>query len=459
MRLKGQLTPFLSLQKFLLRDKMILRINIFTGDNKMKEQTKKKAKIIFYSLVAAVLTGFIIANITLLARVEEDHSEVYAELKKFTRVMKIIRENYVEEKNEDTLIEGAIRGMLMSLDPYSSYLSKDEFKEMQIETKGQYGGLGIEITIHNGILTVVAPIEDTPAYRAGIQAGDMIVEIDGKSTKDMTLSEAVKLMRGPKGTKVVLTIMREGKSKPFKVEIVRDIIHIKATKSVQLDDVLYIRLKQFQENAAREILNILKKHKLLNSTNNGKIAGVILDLRNNLGGLLEEAIRVADDFLREGTIVYTKDREGVKNVFEARDDGFEGDFPLIVLVNRGSASASEIVAGALRDNHRALIMGEKTFGKASVQTIFPLEDGAAVRLTTAYYYTPSGELIHGKGIKPDIEARPDENSRMSIEDFMKMSFEERVRKDRVVEKAYELIKAWGVFAKTLQTGSKSAQIH
>jgi len=322
----------------------------------------------------------------------------YEKLKIFTDIVKLIEVKYVEKVDLDTLYIGAIRGMLQTLDSHSSYLLPDAYREMQVETKGSFGGLGIEITIRDGRLTVVSPIEDTPAFRAGIKAGDWIVMVDGKPTRDMTLSEAVKLMRGPKGTKVTISIMREGFDKPKDFVIVRDIIHIKNISYEMVDEGIgYIKIRQFQERTDEEL------DKALNKLKEQGMEALILDLRNNPGGLLEMAIAVAERFLKKGQlIVSTKGRTPDQNKEYHARIGSKDDYPMVVLVNAGSASASEIVAGALQDWHRALILGVKTFGKGSVQTVIQLSDGSGLRLTTARYYTPKGTSIHAKGITPDI---------------------------------------------------------
>ncbi len=320
-------------------------------------------------------------------------------IKLYTDTLSLVQKNYVEEVTVKKLVYGSIKGMLANLDPHSSFMPPEMFKEMQVETTGSFGGLGIEITIRDGILTVVSPIEDTPAFRAGIEAGDRIVKINGELTKDMTLMEAVKKMRGKKGTEITITIVRQGRPAPFDVKIVRDIIKVASVKSWMLTDhIAYIRLTQFQ---SRTYADLNRKFKELKEKH--KITGLVLDLRNNPGGLLQQAVKVSDYFLKSGLIVYTDGRISKQNArYEAYNDGTEGDYPIVVLVNGGSASASEIVAGALQDHKRALVMGTQTFGKGSVQTIVPLEDGSAVRLTTALYYTPSGRSIQAKGIKPDV---------------------------------------------------------
>ena len=333
---------------------------------------------------------------------EEDRSP-YEYIKLYNNTLNLVQKNYVEEVTVKKLVYGSIKGMLSDLDPHSSFMPPEMFKEMQVETTGSFGGLGIEITIRDGVLTVVSPIEDTPAFRAGIEAGDRIIKINGELTKDMTLMEAVKKMRGKKGTEITITIVREGKPAPFDVKIVRDIIKVVSVKSWMLTDHLaYVRLTQFQ---SRTYTDLNRKFKELKKKH--KITGLVLDLRNNPGGLLQQAVKVSDYFLKSGLIVYTDGRISKQNMrYEAYDDGTEGDYPIVILVNGGSASASEIVAGALQDHKRALVMGTQTFGKGSVQTIIPLEDGSAVRLTTALYYTPSGRSIQAKGIEPDVVVEP-----------------------------------------------------
>ncbi len=323
----------------------------------------------------------------------------YENLQTFTNILAIVQKNYVEDVTTDQLVEGAINGMLTSLDPHSAYLTPDLYKELQVDTKGSFGGLGIEITVRNGVLTVVSPIEDTPAYRAGVKAGDQVIKIDGEFTKDMTLVEAVKKMRGPKGSKVILSIKREGVNSLFDVSLVREVIKIQSVKSKWLDKGYgYIRLAQFQERSANDVERVLETW-----NREGSIEGIVLDLRNDPGGLLTQAVKVSDLFLDAGMIVYTDGRlENQKQKYFARRPGSYTDFPMVVLVNGGTASASEIVAGALQDHKRAVILGTTTFGKGSVQTILPLDDNSALRLTTARYYTPSGRSIQATGIVPDI---------------------------------------------------------
>lgn len=327
--------------------------------------------------------------------------QTYEKLQIFTDVLKKLKENYVEEVNTQDLIYGAIKGMLETLDPHSSFLPPDVYKELQVETKGSFGGLGIEITIRDGILTIVSPIEDTPAFEAGLKAGDRIVMINDEPTKDMTLFEAVKKMRGKKGTKITLKIVREGLEEPLEVTMTRAVIKIKSVKSELLDKEFgYVRITQFQEDTDRELKKALKR---LKEECPSGLKGLILDLRNNPGGLLDQAVSVSDEFLDSGKIVYTDGRvKSQKMEFYAHPQQEHYDFPIIVLVNGGSASASEIVAGALQDHQRAVILGTQTFGKGSVQTIIPLDDGSGLKLTTAQYFTPSGRVIQAEGIKPDI---------------------------------------------------------
>jgi carboxyl-terminal processing protease len=326
--------------------------------------------------------------------------DVFKQLKLFSEVLNLVEDQYVEPVDEAKLIQGAIKGMLQSLDPHSTYMTPDEYKELQVETRGTFGGIGIEITIRDGVLTVVAPIEGTPADKAGIKANDQIIKINGESTKDMSITEAVKRLRGPEGTKVRVTIIREGEPKPLEFEIVRSLIHIQSVKYRTLEPGFgYVRIASFQSDTAQQLRKALDDLE----QENKPMRGLIIDLRNNPGGLLDQAVQVSDEFIDSGLIVYTKGRKEEQQMkFEAHKKDKTHQYPIVVLVNGGSASASEIVAGALQDHKRALILGEPTFGKGSVQTVIPLEDGSAVRLTTALYYTPSGRSIQAKGIQPDI---------------------------------------------------------
>ena len=341
-----------------------------------------------------------------LAKEETPDGDSYRYLKTFTDVLSLIERNYVTEVKVPDLIEGAIKGMLLSLDPHSSYMDADTYKDLQVETKGEFGGLGIEITVRDGLLTVVSPIEGSPAARVGVQAGDQIIKIGDEFTREMSLVDAVKKMRGPKGSPITISVHRENFKDLINFTIVRDIIRVKSVKSRMLDNGYgYIRLIQFQEDSSDEFEAALKD--LRKRAGDKEIKGLVLDLRNDPGGLLTQAIRIADLFLTEGLIVYTDGRlESQKQKYFAHNDGNEPEFPLVVLVNNGSASASEIVAGALQDAGRAIIVGTQSFGKGSVQTILPMENGSALRLTTALYYTRGGRSIQAQGISPDVVVQP-----------------------------------------------------
>ncbi len=332
-----------------------------------------------------------------------ENQDAYQYLKLFSDVISIVQDNYVEKTDQKKLMYGAINGMLRELDPHSSFLKPDDYKELQIETKGKFGGLGIEITIRDNILTVISPLEGTPADKAGIQANDQIIKIDEQPTQDISLMDAVQKMRGPKGSKVKLTILRKGVQKPLEFEMLRDIISIQSVKSFGLEPGFgYVRISSFQSGTAGDLRKALNQLE----TENSGLQGLILDLRNDPGGLLDQAVEVSDEFLDGGLIVYTGGRlENQKMRFEAHKKAKPHNYPMVVLVNSGSASASEIVAGALQDHKRAIVMGEQTFGKGSVQTVIPLNDGSALRLTTSLYYTPSGRSIQAKGITPDIEVK------------------------------------------------------
>lgn len=364
---------------------------------KIKSQRAKVA--IFLLAICITLVSFA-SDSRVSASVDRS---IYANLKVFTEILSIIDKNYVEPVTAEKLIEGAINGMVKSLDPHSAYMTPDMYKDLEIETKGQFGGVGMEIMIHRDVLTVVSPIEDTPAYHAGIKSGDQIITIDGKPTKEMTLMEAVKKLRGPQGTKVTLQILREGSSKLREVVITRAIINVLSVKHKMLDqDIAYIRISSFQEKTSDELRRALQEIRKTSP----HFRGLILDLRSNPGGLLPQAVEVADVFLKSGVIVSTRGRtKTMDSVVSARHQGNEPECPIICLVNEGTASAAEIVAGALQDNGRALVLGTQTFGKGSVQTVIPLEGGAALKLTTARYYTPSGRSIQAEGIKPDIEVK------------------------------------------------------
>ena len=324
------------------------------------------------------------------------------ELRTFAEIFGKVKSDYVEKVDDKKLIEQAINGMLAGLDPHSAYLNPEAFKEMRIGTEGEFGGLGIEVTMSDGFVKVIAPIDDTPAQKAGVMASDLIVKLNDTPVKGMSLSDAVKIMRGKPGSNIKLTIVRKGEEKPLEIDIKRAVIHIKSVKSKMLaDDYGYVRITQFQSATGENLHQAIKK---LVKENKGKaLRGMVLDLRNNPGGVLNAAVSVSDTFLTDGLIVYTDGRvDDSKLRFSADPKDFIDGAPLVVLVNGGSASASEIVAGALQDHKRAIIMGTKTFGKGSVQTILPMNNGAALKITTARYYTPSGRSIQAEGIEPDI---------------------------------------------------------
>jgi len=331
-----------------------------------------------------------------------DNGDTYRQLKLFGDVFERVRANYVEEVPDQKLVESAIRGMLSSLDPHSSYLNKDDFQDMKVQTEGEFGGLGIEVTMENGLVKVVSPIDDTPAAKAGIRAGDLIVAIDGDPVMGMTLAEAVELMRGKKGTDITLSV-RRGEKEPFDVTITRDIIEIQSVRSETFGNVGYVRITTFNEQTQPGLESKLES---ISEELGGDMKGYVVDLRNNPGGLLEQAVSVSDTFLDGGEIVSTRGRDSENNERYNADSGdMTSGTPLVVLINGGSASASEIVAGALQDHGRALLMGTRSFGKGSVQTIMPLPGHGAIRLTTARYYTPSGRSIQAEGIHPDMKVR------------------------------------------------------
>jgi carboxyl-terminal processing protease len=359
-------------------------------------QRARDKRVLLLIVAAALLSMFTGA---VMAKRLPFQGEAYENLKIFTEVLSHVESNYVEEPDPEKLIHGAIRGMLRTLDPHSSFMPPDVYREMQVETEGRFGGLGIEITIRDDILTVVAPIEGTPAFRAGVQAGDQIVKIEGESTKDITLIDAVKKLRGPEGSAVTISLFRKGFAEPKDFTLTRAVIQIKSVRWKKLpDDIGYVRLRSFQKSTTDEL------EEALHDLEEQNIRALVLDLRNNPGGLLEQAIAVSDEFLEGGKlIVYTKGRLAGQNMKGySKNDRAHLDYPMVILVNGGSASASEIVAGALQDLGRATVIGTQSFGKGSVQTIIPLSDGSGLRLTTAKYYTPSGREINGKGIAPDI---------------------------------------------------------
>lgn len=328
---------------------------------------------------------------------------IFHELKTFTDVISIVQRDYVSEVNSRTLVEGAIKGMLTSLDPHSGYLDPDFYQDLQAQTKGEFGGLGIEITFKDGLLVVVAPMEGSPAERAGVRAGDVIVKIQGEYTKEFSLVDAVKRLRGPRGTPIAISVSRKGSPQLLDIAIVRENISVKSVRSRCLEKGLgYVRISQFVEKTADDLAAALRK--LHRKSDGSQLKGLVLDLRNNPGGLLTQAIKVSDMFLARGVIVYTDGRmESQKQRFYAHPRGTQPEYPIVVLVNGGSASASEIIAGALKDHGRAIVVGAQTFGKGSVQTITPLENGGALTLTTALYYLKSGRSIQAQGVSPDIE--------------------------------------------------------
>lgn len=324
------------------------------------------------------------------------------DLRTFAEVYGRIKDDYVEGVRDKTLLESAIRGMLSGLDPHSSYLDKEQYRELQVGTSGEFGGLGIEVGMEDGFVKVIAPIDDTPAQRAGLESGDLIIRINDKPVKGLSLNEAVDLMRGKPGTEIRLTVMHGSQGRPKEVTIVRDVIHVVSVKSRSLEPGYgYVRISNFQARTAEDMRSAIAT---LKRESKGKLKGIVLDLRNNPGGVLNAAVGVSDAFITDGLIVYTQGRlPSSKLQFKAGPDDVLSGAPLVVLVNGGSASASEIVAGALQDHKRALIMGTKTFGKGSVQTIVPIDDSTALKLTTARYYTPNGRSIQALGIVPDIE--------------------------------------------------------
>lgn len=422
-----------------------------------------------------ILTAASVA-VVLLAGPANGRQDTYEGLKTFSEVLSLVESNYVEEVDSKELLQEAIQGMLRSLDPHTAYMTPEVFKEMQVETEGQFGGLGIEVTIHEDILTVVAPIEDTPAHKAGVQAGDRIIKVDGKPTKDMSLIEAVRLMRGPVGSPITITVMRKSLKEPMDITIVRDLIHIQTARTRIIEPAIgYIRLKSFNKTTSKDLSEALEE------LEGQGIERLILDLRNNPGGLLDQAVEAAGLFLDAGkTIVSIKGRnpKQVMPPFTAEKSGHTG-YPMVVLINAGSASASEIVAGALQDHGRAVLVGSTTFGKGSVQTIVPLSDGSGLRLTTAKYYTPNDRLIQGSGIDPDIVVLNDIPSmiaddvehrrRMLRERDLKGALKgeepeekteektdspedgwtQALRQDQQLQRAIELLKGWEILSKRI----------
>jgi len=412
------------------------------------------------ALVSALLLVLTLSVGGGVASKGNDQAATYENLRLFTEVLSIVQSQYVDEVAVKDIIYSAIKGTLRGLDPHSSFLDADMYREMQVETSGVFRGLGIEITLRDDVLTVVSPIDGTPAYRVGIQSGDRIVKIEGLTTKDMQLTDAVKRMRGKPGTKIIISIMREGFTEPKDFEITREQIHVQSVRAVLLEPgIEYIRLRQFQEQTAQDMEAALDKF-----TKNGKIQGLVLDLRNNPGGLLTSAVEVSERFIEAGKlVVYTEGRVRNQNMrFQANAKRVYSDFPIVVLVNQGSASASEIVAGALQDHGRAVVLGTQTFGKGSVQTIIPLSDGSGLRLTTAKYFTPKGRSIHGKGLTPDIivevpkvtaaaapaeQPAPGKPSGQTVD----TKTQDDLKRDPQLQRALDLLKAMRILDRTRPT--------
>ncbi len=394
-------------------------------------------------------------------------NETYKNLKLFNEVLNMVEKNYVEEIDPKVVIHGAINGMIKSLDPHSVFMTAEQYNDLKIDTKGTFSGLGIVITMQDDMIIVVAPIEDKPAFIAGVKAGDKIIKIDGETVKDFTIMDAVHKLRGKKGTKVTITIVREDEDDPIDFDIVRDIIEIKSVKHrTYYEDIGYIRISNFQETTADELDKALKEI----NAGDVHLKGLVLDLRNNPGGLLGQSVKVSDMFLKSGVIVSSKGRtKDSEHIYTARDDGCEPKCPVIILINGGTASAAEIVSGALHDNKRAILLGSQTFGKGSVQTIVPLKDGSALKLTIAKYYTPAGESIQARGIVPDIAVEytkpattDKDGSRQIREKDLKGHIKgekeeeeegdgeagkeiENLKKDNQLKNAIDLLRNWDIF--------------
>ena len=430
----------------------------------------------FFLIISLIFSLMFLTLKTVKA--DTSRQETYKQLNLFGDVFQRVQEQYVEEVTDKKLIESAISGMLQSLDPHSSYLSADSYKDMQVKTKGTFGGLGIEITMEDGVVKVVSPIDDTPAAKAGMKSGDLIIGINGESIRGLTINESVSQLRGPVGSKVKITVVRDQQD-PFEIEIKRDIIKIRSVKHNIIRHIAYVRLTTFSDTTTSGMEEAIKK--IRNETGD-KFQGLILDLRNNPGGLLNQSISVADSFLNQGEIVSTQGRkdEDTSRIFAKKGDLIDGK-PLIVLINSGSASASEIVAGALKDHSRAIIVGTRSFGKGSVQSIIPLAGNGAMRLTTARYYTPSGISIQAKGIEPDIivEAgitelkkenltnRREENLRGALDKEAKESGVkdkkeknltpvEKLLQDNQISRAVDLIRGINLFSNNVKSTSMAS---
>jgi carboxyl-terminal processing protease len=397
-----------------------------------------------FKVLGVALFTFALGFIVGFASQGKQSEDEYKYLRIFTDALRIIKENYVEQVSMKDLIYGALNGMTKSLDPFSSFFTPKQYESFRQETEGEFGGVGIEIGMEKGRPVVISPIEGTPAFRAGIKPGDVILEVNGEDTSNMSLIDVVQRIRGKVGTKVQLTIYRKGIEKPMKIELERALIKIESVRWTTLGDVGYIKLSQFNENVSVQVERALKE------LASQRVKGIILDLRNDPGGLLSEAVNVADLFLPEGKlVVYTRSRNGeTQKYFARRKPAVPDELPVIVLINKGSASASEIVAGALQDYKRAIILGEKSFGKASVQNIIPLEDGSALKLTVAYYYTPLGRLIHNRGIVPDVQVAMDEKQEEALQEAIRQKKLEGKsglillpEKDPQLSKAIELIRS------------------
>ena len=392
------------------------------------------------SVILTIILAVVISSYQIGVSFGKEKDDLYRELEIFAEGLAIIEGKYVDEKTAEDLIYGAMRGLTMSLDAYSQFLTPDDYKNLLVETEGKFGGLGIEITIRNGLLTIISPIEDTPAWRAGVEAGDIIIKIDGELTKDITLNSAVKKLRGDPKTEVTITVVREKSRKVDDITIVRDIIKIKDIKMPMIleDGIGYVKIGEFRENTSKDLSKALKE------LEKKGLRALIIDVRNNPGGLLNSAIDISSKFLEAGRVVVSTDsRTEGKRIYKSGSFGKKYlDIPLVVLINKGSASGSEILATALRENNRAILLGETTFGKGSVQTILPLSDGSAMRLTTSKYYTPADKSIHEKGVKPDIIVAKEvvEKGNEDVLENLGKKKEFNYQEDNQIVRALDLIK-------------------